>query len=109
MGRAFEIDVAAIGFERMLKKARSDRARLDQRHIDGSPFELDTKRVGESLDGEFRGAIGATVRGRDKAKHGRAEHETPAAIRSHRRNHTRGEVMPAEHCHLELGTEHIGL
>ena len=53
MGRAFEIDVAAIGFERMLKKARSDRARLDQRHIDGSPFELDTKRVGESFDGEF--------------------------------------------------------
>src|SRR6516164_6951767 len=80
MPRTFEIDVAAIGLESMLKKARSDRTGLDQRHADASSFELETERIGESLDGEFRGAIGAAVRRRDQTEHGRAEHETPAAI-----------------------------
>jgi len=69
MRRAFEIDIAAIGFERMLDKARGDRARLDQRHVDTGTLELETERIGESLDGKFRGAVGATVRRRHKPKH----------------------------------------
>ena len=53
MRRAFEIDVAAISFERMLGEAGGDRARLDQRHMDAGAPQLKTQDIGKSLDGEF--------------------------------------------------------
>src|SRR5262249_52927438 len=99
MRRAFEMDVAAIGLESMLEKARSDRTRLDQRHADASSFELETERIGESLDGEFRGAIGAAVRRRRPSTDEQNTRRPPPFDRS--RDHARGEVMPAEHGHLE--------
>ena len=71
------------------------------------PCELHAERVGQSLDGKFRGAIGAAIGRADEPEHRGAEHDPPLPALPHRRDHAGGQIVPAEHIGLELGAEHV--
>jgi hypothetical protein len=103
-----DIDVAAIGLKRVLKEAAGDGPRLDQDDLDAGRRQLHAERVGERLDGEFGGAIGAAIRRCDQAQHRGAEHDPALSLRPHRRDDAAREVVPAEDIGLELGAEHVG-
>ena len=93
----------------MLDEAGGDRAWLDQYDPNAGFLQFHTKCVGQGLDGEFRGAIGAAIGRRHKPEHGGAEHDPPSTIGPHRRDDAAGQIVPAEHICLELGAEHMRL
>jgi hypothetical protein len=91
----------------MFDEARGDRTRLDQRHMDAGAGKLHAQRVGESLNGKFRGRVGATIGCGDQPEHRGAEYDPAFAVSAHRWNDAPGEIMPAEDIGLELGAEHL--
>src|SRR5665648_1023578 len=59
--RILHVDIAAVGLYGVLDEPRGDRPRLNQGNMDATAGELDTQHVGQSLDCELRGTIGAAI------------------------------------------------
>ena len=70
---------------------------------DAGAVEFHPQGIGVSLDGVFRGDIGAAIAGADEAEHRGAEDEAAVTLAAHHRDDPPGEVVPAEEIGLELG------
>ncbi len=107
-GRVFQVDIAPIRLQGMLDEARGDRSRLDQRDVNARAGQFDAQHVGQSLDGELGGAIGASIGRRDQPEHRGALDDAPLSLRPHRRDHAARQVVPTDDIGLELSAQHLG-
>jgi hypothetical protein len=71
------VDGALIGGVGVVAEAAQDRPRLDQRHGDAAAREFQSQGVGEPLQRELAGHVGAAIGQGDEAEHGAVLHDAP--------------------------------
>jgi len=90
------VNVAFQCLQRIGPKAARDGAGLDQRDMDARAAQLRSQGVGEALERELGGLIGASKREGRQAEHRAVLYDAPRALAAHHRQDAVGEILVSE-------------
>ena len=100
------VDVGAEPLQCVDAEAGEDGPRLDEADVDPGAAQLQPLGVGEPLQGELAGVVGAAEGHGDQAEHRTVVDDAPMALAAHGGEHRAGEFVGAEEVGLELFAQH---